>query len=195
MALSRTDFEYICHVVRKHSAISLDEGKEYLAESRLNSLAQREGMGSANDLVAQLRVDKGHDLHRKVVEAMTTNETSFFRDIHPFEGLRKSLIPQLIQRRDRQRRLNVRRQREADGVDPVEQLVEVAVAGDLEVRAERLGLGQVATPHADKLGVRVVGERGRVHLVRPEARAQDPEAHGQTAPNWRSPASPRPGTM
>ena len=62
-------------------------GKEYLAETRLSTLAQREGIGSAAELVARLRVDQGHDLHRKVVEAMTTNETSFFRDFHPFEAI------------------------------------------------------------------------------------------------------------
>ena len=85
-------------MVRQHSAISLDAGKEYLAETRLNALAQREGLGCATELVARLRVDQGHDLHRKVIEAMTTNETSFFRDFHPFEGLRKVLIPELIKR-------------------------------------------------------------------------------------------------
>ena len=57
--------------------------------------------------MARLRIDQGHDLHRKVVEAMTTNETSFFRDFHPFEVLRKTLIPELIRRRSRQRRLNI----------------------------------------------------------------------------------------
>jgi chemotaxis protein methyltransferase CheR len=107
MALTRSDFEYVCRVVRQRSAISLDEGKEYLAETRLNSLAQREGISSATDLVKRLRVDQGHELYRKVVEAMTTNETSFFRDLHPLEQLRKVLIPELIQPRSRQRRLNI----------------------------------------------------------------------------------------
>ena len=107
MSLTQTDFEYVCHVVRKHSAISLEVGKEYLAETRSSTLAQREGIGPAGELVARLRIDQGHDLHRKVVEAMTTNETSFFRDFHPFEALRKTLIPELIRRRSRQRRLNI----------------------------------------------------------------------------------------
>lgn len=107
MWLSTPDFDYVRGIVRQHSAIALDESKTYLAETRLVALAQREGIPTVSELVARLRVDRGDVLRRKVVEAMTTNETSFFRDLHPFEILQKVLIPELIQRRARQRSLNI----------------------------------------------------------------------------------------
>jgi chemotaxis protein methyltransferase CheR len=82
--------------VREASAIVLDEGKNYLAEARLGPLARREGIGSIHDLVQRLQAERFGGLHRKVVEAMTTNETSFFRDLHPFEALKKLVIPDVM---------------------------------------------------------------------------------------------------
>ena len=99
MGLTRDDFEYIRGLIHRQAAITLDDGKEYLAETRLHVLAQREGIKSVGELMTKLRVDPRHCLQYKVVEAMTTNETSFFRDIRPFEAIRKSLIPDLLMRR------------------------------------------------------------------------------------------------
>ncbi len=107
MALTRDEFEYLRSVLHQQSAIALDDGKEYLAENRLQTLAAREGMKSASELIRRLRVDHGHCLRGKVVEAMTTNETSFFRDFHPFEALRDVLIPDLIRRRAREQSLKI----------------------------------------------------------------------------------------
>jgi chemotaxis protein methyltransferase CheR len=101
------DFDYIRRLVRERSSIVLESNKAYLAESRLIPLAKREGMRSLNELVARLRGEKFGGLHRKVVEAMTTNETSFFRDIHPFEALKKPILPELITRRASERKLNI----------------------------------------------------------------------------------------
>jgi chemotaxis protein methyltransferase CheR len=94
-------------MLHQHSAIDLGHGKEYLAQSRLQTLARREGMDSVSELIARLRVDPAHPLAGKVVDAMTTNETSFFRDIRPFEALRKVLIPELMRLRAGVRRLRV----------------------------------------------------------------------------------------
>ncbi|MGE3818577.1 MAG: protein-glutamate O-methyltransferase CheR [Isosphaeraceae bacterium] len=105
--ISGSDFEFVRRVVWKSSAILLEEGKEYLAESRLNALASREGIGSIAELVNRLRGERGDDLTRKVVESMTTNETSFFRDVYPFEMLREQLLPQLIRLRASTRRLSI----------------------------------------------------------------------------------------
>jgi chemotaxis protein methyltransferase CheR len=101
------DYDYICRLVLERSAIVLDASKAYLAESRLAPLAEREGMRSLGELVARLRGERFGRLHRKVVEAMTTNETSFFRDVHPFEALRKAILPALVARRGAERRLSV----------------------------------------------------------------------------------------
>ena len=107
MSLTTHDFDYVRGIVRQHSAIALDDSKTYLAETRLVALAHREGVTSVSELVARLRADRGEELKWKVVEAMTTNETSFFRDLLPFEMLQKVLVPDLIQRRARQRSLNI----------------------------------------------------------------------------------------
>ncbi len=107
MSLTTLDFDYVRGIVRQHSAIALDDSKAYLAETRLVALAHREGVTTASELVARLRADRGEELRRKVVEAMTTNETSFFRDLLPFEMLHRVLIPELIQRRARFQNLNI----------------------------------------------------------------------------------------
>ena len=82
--------------MREEAAIVLDEGKEYLAESRLGPLARREGIGSIHELVRRLQADRDGELQRKVIEAMTTNETSFFRDKHPFDVFKSVLLPEIV---------------------------------------------------------------------------------------------------
>jgi chemotaxis protein methyltransferase CheR len=107
MPLSPADFEYLSALVREGSAIVLEEQKAYLFEARLAPLARREGFDSLEALVRHLRGARADGLHRKVVESMTTNETSFFRDVHPFEALRQAVLPELLRRRAAERRLRV----------------------------------------------------------------------------------------
>ncbi len=98
MALTRSDYDYISRLVRERSAIVLESGKEYLVELRLKRILRMAGLDTMEHLVIRLRSNQSGDLRRAVVEAMTTNETSFFRDVHPFETLRKSILPEVIQR-------------------------------------------------------------------------------------------------
>lgn len=98
-------FEYVRRLVREEAAIQLDERKDYLIRARLSCLAQSEGLPSVDALLAGLAADPA--LRRKVVEAMTTNETSFFRDVHPFETLREVVLPGLIERRAGSRRIDI----------------------------------------------------------------------------------------
>jgi len=107
MSLSAAEFDYIRRLVLEQSAIVLDGDKQYLAESRLLPLARRDGFDSLSSMVASLLARKVDGLHRHVVEAMTTNETSFFRDFHPFEALRKSILPQFMIQRASNRELNI----------------------------------------------------------------------------------------
>ncbi|MBI2406685.1 MAG: protein-glutamate O-methyltransferase CheR [Gemmatimonadetes bacterium] len=103
MGISPADFDFVRAIVRTDSAIVLEPGKEYLVESRLLSLARAEGAGSVDAVIDALRQRPTGELRYKVVEAMTTNETSFFRDITPFDALRLHIIPDLMSRRaDRQ---------------------------------------------------------------------------------------------
>ena len=106
MTITASEFDYIRRLVLDQSAIVLEEDKQYLAESRLLPLARREGFDSIGSMVARLGGQKFDGLQRKVVEAMTTNETSFFRDFHPFEALRKSILPELMTERASSKELN-----------------------------------------------------------------------------------------
>lgn len=105
-ALTPADFQYLRTLVRDKSAIVLDDGKEYLVESRLSPLVRQEGLGSLSELVQALRGRKP-GLESKVIDAMTTNETSFFRDIHPFDSMRQTLIPEIIEKKRATRELNL----------------------------------------------------------------------------------------
>ena len=107
MAITKGEFNYIRDLVRERSALMLDPGKEYLVESRLEPLARQEGFPSLQHLVERLRLNSSSDLHRKVVEAMTTNETSFFREIRVFEMFKKNIVPELLARRASKKSLNL----------------------------------------------------------------------------------------
>ena len=101
------EFDLVRRLLREHSAIVLEEGKQYLVETRLAPLARQLELPSIGELIARLRNQPANGLCRQVVEAMVTTETLFFRDHHPFEALRKVVLPDLIGRRRGERRLNV----------------------------------------------------------------------------------------
>ena len=101
------DFDYIRKIVRDRSAIALEDGKQYLVDSRLAPLVRKMNLNSIADLVALLRAPFSDELEQQVVEAMVTTETTFFRDLNPFEALRKEVIPVLIEKRRIERSLNI----------------------------------------------------------------------------------------
>lgn len=107
MRIDALDFAYIQKLVRERSAIVLGEGKEYLVEAQLLPLARREGFTSLQGLVAQMRAEPFNGLHRKVLEALANHETLFFRDVHPFEALKNSVLPELLASRLDERKLNL----------------------------------------------------------------------------------------
>jgi chemotaxis protein methyltransferase CheR len=107
MPIAKEDFDYIRAYVRSQAAIVLEPGKEYLVECRLAPLARSNGMASIADLVSTLRRKPENGLHRQVIEAMTTNETSFFRDVTPFEAMRTHVVPDLMKRRATTRKLRI----------------------------------------------------------------------------------------
>lgn len=95
VVVSPADFEFVCKLVRDQSAISLPDGKEYLVQARLTPVAERAGVASIAELVGRLR-QGATGLRDEVVEAMATHESSFFRDLHPFEALREQIIPSAL---------------------------------------------------------------------------------------------------
>ena len=98
-AISQSDFDYVRDLVRRYSAIVLEADKDYLIETRLATLVRRAGLASLQELMTCLRTHSVAGLDRQVVEAIATHETSFFRDLHPFETLGSTILPELIARR------------------------------------------------------------------------------------------------
>ena len=105
--MTAADFQYICQLVRDRSAIVLEPGKEYLVETRLLPIVRELHLDSISKLVDRLRNGNGNELSGRVIEAMVTTETSFFRDITPFEVLKQSIVPELIRRREAERKLDI----------------------------------------------------------------------------------------
>ncbi len=98
-SLQSIDYGYLRQLVFSKCQNVLEPSRDYLFEARLGFLLQRYGMAHLGELVTRLRVKKDPELERAVAEAMTINETSFFRDSRPFELLRTELLPKLIEAR------------------------------------------------------------------------------------------------
>ncbi len=107
MSLAAVDFDYLRELVKTHSAIVIDAGKEYLAEARLAPLVSDQGYSSVQELLSRLRNQPFNGLHRQVLDAMTNNETWFFRDANPFQALTSLVIPDLIKRRESERKISI----------------------------------------------------------------------------------------
>lgn len=107
MSTSAESFQYVSELVRRRAAIVVEAGKEYLVDSRLAPIAKREGVAGIDELVKKLRADEHGPLVGQVIEAMTTNETTFFRDVHPFESLRTKILPDMIRARAATRTLRI----------------------------------------------------------------------------------------
>lgn len=104
--ITKSDADFVVELVRTRSAILLDESKHYLIETRLSQLAQDVGIASIAELVKQARSGR-NDLDTKIVQAMATHETSFFRDAMPFEAFRLEVMPNLMKTRSGSRRLQI----------------------------------------------------------------------------------------
>jgi chemotaxis protein methyltransferase CheR len=118
LIISATDYDYVAALLRERCAISLDASQHYLVESRLLPIAKASGLPSVSALIARLRREGSGPLHTAVIEAMTIQETSFFRDTHPFAALKDKLLPELIGRRKRDRTLTLWSAACANGQEP-----------------------------------------------------------------------------
>lgn len=94
--------------IHEITGISLDQSKGYLIETRLAPLLKETSSANFSELIAKVRSDAENRLRRRVIDAITTNETSFFRDSSPFELLRHKLLPEFIDRRGKAGRLTLR---------------------------------------------------------------------------------------
>lgn len=97
--LTKDEMTAWSRLVMELCGIYLDNSKAYLVETRLSSMFRETGAGNWSELLYKVKGDASGAMRRKVIDAITTNETSFFRDTSPFELLQHKLFPELIDRR------------------------------------------------------------------------------------------------
>ncbi|OAF15619.1 chemotaxis protein CheR [Bradyrhizobium centrolobii] len=115
--MTPADYEYLRKFLKERSGLDLSADKQYLVESRLLPLARRASLSGIPDLVQKVRSGDGR-LATDVVEAMTTNETFFFRDKVPFDHLRDTILPGLIQARGARKSLRIWSAASSTGQEP-----------------------------------------------------------------------------
>ena len=100
--MTPVDYEYLRKLLKDRSGLMLSADKQYLVESRLTPLARKAGVATLTELVAKLK-SNNERLVVDVVEAMTTNESFFYRDKIPFEHFTNAVMPSLLAARARER--------------------------------------------------------------------------------------------
>ena len=96
MTISSADFDYIRRLAQSVAGFVLEDGKEYLVETRLGPIAKAEGCAHVTELISRVRWQNASNLVDRIVEALTTNETLFFRDSRPFDHLKRDVFPELF---------------------------------------------------------------------------------------------------
>lgn len=105
--MTQADFDFLRSLLHLRSGLSLTPEKRYLVESRLGILCRRRGIAGLDVLVRRLRLDNDRELENAVVEAMTTNETLFFRDSLPFDMFRDVIMPEKLASHEARRSLRI----------------------------------------------------------------------------------------
>jgi chemotaxis protein methyltransferase CheR len=111
------DYEYLRKLLKERSGLDLSADKQYLVESRLLPLARKAGLGGIPELVAKMK-SGAEALTTEVVEAMTTNETFFFRDKIPFDHLADTIQPAMLKARASRRSLRIWSAASSTGQEP-----------------------------------------------------------------------------
>jgi chemotaxis protein methyltransferase CheR len=112
------DYDYLRKLLKERSGLILSADKQYLVESRLLPIARKIGLAGLSQLVQKLKEPNAERLMVEVVEAMTTNESFFFRDKVPFEHFRDTIMPALLAARAAQRRIRIWCAASATGQEP-----------------------------------------------------------------------------
>ena len=92
--ITDSDFELFSKFLEDNSGILLAKHKQYLVQSRLGKIVQEQNCPSLKELITKLQSPASKRLREQVIDAMTTNETLWFRDVHPFDILRDKILPE-----------------------------------------------------------------------------------------------------
>ncbi|GAA0483267.1 chemotaxis protein methyltransferase [Paractinoplanes deccanensis] len=107
MTLSQAEFAFVSQLVRREASIVLAPGKEYLVEARLIPVARSVGAPNVSEFLADLQRRPNPQNQRKIIDALTTNETSWFRDREPFSALTDVVLPELVKSRSATRKIRI----------------------------------------------------------------------------------------
>ncbi len=105
--MTPSEYDYLRGYLKQQSGLVLTAEKQYLIESRLLPVARKAGLASISALVAKMKEPGQNQICEAVVEAMTTNESFFFRDKTPFEHFTDTMLPKMMEARSRERRLRI----------------------------------------------------------------------------------------
>ena len=107
MTISREEFTIFSELVKRTSGLMLTNDKTYLLESRLSPIAKKHGLTNLSELAQKVRMGRDRNLEEEITDAMTTNESFFFRDVRPFDLFREVVLPSLMQQKSAQKRIRI----------------------------------------------------------------------------------------
>lgn len=145
--MNTADFDYLFKLLKERSGFVISNEKVYLLESRLLPVARSNGFQTLDELIRAMRLPTGEKLQSDAVEAMTTNETFFFRDKTPFEHLEEVILPHMLMERARTRRLRIWCAAASTGQEPY------SIAMSLKEISDKIGGW-----HVDIIGTDISGE-------------------------------------
>jgi len=116
--MNQSDFDFISGLLKQTSGLVLTPEKAYLLESRLMPVARKFGFDNLDNLVASVRKDRSKKLIDEITDAMTTNESLFFRDTKPFEQLKTVVLPKLLRERSGVKTIRIWSAASSSGQEP-----------------------------------------------------------------------------
>ena len=174
-------FDYLRKLLRERSGLVLAAEKQYLAESRLLPVARRNGMTTIDELIDRMKSKASVSLTTQVVEAMTTNETFFFRDKLPFDHFRDTIMPALIAARAREKRIRIWCTAASTGQEPYSLAMLLKGMG-AAISGYRVDI--LATDLSSEILEKA--KTGNLHAVRGSAWARGPAAGQVFRSDWRN---------
>lgn len=107
MTISPNDYIYLTTLIKAKSGISLGEDKAYLINSRFSTLLTKYNSNDISDLIQKIKSNNDSELIKDVIEVMTTNESSFLRDVKPFDYFKNTIIPSILEKSPNKRSFRI----------------------------------------------------------------------------------------
>ena len=171
------NYSFVCEMLKRESGLVLSEDKGYLMESRLMPVARKWQLADLDTVAAKLRQEPRGGLVRDVVDAMTTNESFFFRDAKPFDQFRDVVLPKLLETRASSRRIRVWSAACSNGQEPYSLAM---ILRDASAKLSGWNIELVATDLSREVLARAqAGTYTQFEVQRGRRDRRDGRAHGE----------------